>query len=230
MADFVLVHGGMHGGWCFAPLEQELRKLGHATFAPDLPIGDVGKTTKDYADALVTWMRDRVGERPWLVGHSLGGFVVPRAALKRTVGGLIYLCAGLPPRTEAEHKDNLEAFGQSDPPQYIWDDQERINMGLQDAVQRFYHDCTSDQQLWAWGHLRPQWFGAFRDFVAIERYPDVPTHAILTTEDAMLNPHRYTDLFQRRLGITPVLLPGSHSPFLSRPAELARVLDGFVKR
>ena len=31
---------------------------------------------------------------------------------------------------------------------------------------------------------------------------------------------------RERLGVDPVLLPGSHSPFLSRPADLAQVLNG----
>jgi pimeloyl-ACP methyl ester carboxylesterase len=40
MATFVLVHGGFHGGWCWAPLVERLEALGHDTVAPDMPIDD----------------------------------------------------------------------------------------------------------------------------------------------------------------------------------------------
>jgi len=222
--EFVLVHGGLHGSWCFELLERELRGMGHWTLAVDMPIDEPGKSVEDYADVVSTAMAGQVSEAAWVVGHSLGGFVIPRVALEREVGGLLYLCAGLPPRTEAEHRANVEAFSSSDPPQYSWDEQERMTMSPETAARSFYSDCTPDLQAWAAAKLRPQWAGAFRDFEPIARWPDVPVRAILTTEDAMLDCARYRALFQDRIGVTPAELPGSHSPFLSQPAALARLM------
>jgi pimeloyl-ACP methyl ester carboxylesterase len=224
MAEFVLVHGGLHGGWCFELLERELRGMGHRTLALDMPIDEPGKSVEDYADAVLAGMAGKVGDAAWVLGHSLGGFVIPRVALKRRVGGLLYLCAGLPARNEAEHHANVEAFRSADPPLYRWDEQERMTMSPETAVQRFYSDCTPELQAWAAAKLRPQWAGTFRDFVPIAGWPDVPVRAILTTEDAMLDCARYRALFQRRIGVTPAELPGGHSPFLSRPAALARLI------
>ena len=36
MTDFVLVHGGWHGGWCWRPTAEILRAAGHRVFAPSL--------------------------------------------------------------------------------------------------------------------------------------------------------------------------------------------------
>ena len=37
MAGFLLIHGAMHGGWCFDAVAEILRGKGHAVVAPDLP-------------------------------------------------------------------------------------------------------------------------------------------------------------------------------------------------
>lgn len=36
MATFVLVHGAMHGGWCWRPVRRILEGLGHEAYAPTL--------------------------------------------------------------------------------------------------------------------------------------------------------------------------------------------------
>ena len=38
MAEIMLVHGAMHGAWCWDLLRPELERLGHRTHAIDLPI------------------------------------------------------------------------------------------------------------------------------------------------------------------------------------------------
>ncbi len=84
---FVLVHGGGHGGWCWQRLARELRRRGHEVWTPTLTgFGerhhlDVGAVTfetfvTDVASVLhFEDLRDVV-----LVGHSMGGVIVPRVA------------------------------------------------------------------------------------------------------------------------------------------------------
>ena len=38
MADFVLVHGAWHGGWCWLRVADRLRSGGHKVFAPTLTV------------------------------------------------------------------------------------------------------------------------------------------------------------------------------------------------
>ena len=53
MALFALVHGSMHGAFCWRDLVPELERLGHRAVAPDLPWDDVGAGLSEYAAARV---------------------------------------------------------------------------------------------------------------------------------------------------------------------------------
>ena len=83
MATYVLVHGGGHGGWCYAKVKRILEAAGHEVFAPSLsglaeharvlsPAIDLEFHIDDVVELLRYWdLRDVV-----LVGHSYGGMVI----------------------------------------------------------------------------------------------------------------------------------------------------------
>lgn len=105
MANFVLVHGGGHGGWCFAPLARVLRDKGHEVHTPTLTgLGDRAHLFRADVDldchvtdivALLHYedLRDAI-----LVGHSYGGMVITGAADRapERVGHRVYLDAKAP--------------------------------------------------------------------------------------------------------------------------------------
>ena len=105
MATFVLVHGGGHGGWCYAKVKGRLEAAGHEVFAPSLT-GlaershllsadiDLDVHIVDVVSLLHHWdLRDVV-----LVGHSYGGMVITGVADRAAgrVGKLVYLDAANP--------------------------------------------------------------------------------------------------------------------------------------
>ena len=83
LATFVLVHGGGHGGWCYAKVKRLLEADGHEVFAPSL----TGLAERSHL--LSPEVEPRHAHRPtscqllhyWdlhdvvLVGHSYGGMV-----------------------------------------------------------------------------------------------------------------------------------------------------------
>jgi pimeloyl-ACP methyl ester carboxylesterase len=105
MATFVLVHGGGHGGWCYAKVKRLLEDAGHEVFAPSLSglaehahlmSPDIGLDThiEDVSSLLRFWdLHDVV-----LVGHSYGGMVITGAADRANarIGTLVYLDAANP--------------------------------------------------------------------------------------------------------------------------------------
>jgi pimeloyl-ACP methyl ester carboxylesterase len=91
------------------------------------------------------------------------------------------------------------------------------------AAVTFYGDCDPADVDWAVSQLRPQGRAPATPLVA--PWPDVPSSLILGTEDRARNPEYLRRVTAPRLGVTPIELPGDHSPFLSRPGELAAVLD-----
>lgn len=109
MATFVLVHGGGHGGWCYAKVKRRLERAGHEVFAPSLtglaerahllsPAVDLRLHVDDVVRLLHYWdLRDVV-----LVGHSYGGMVITGVAdrVPDRIRRLIYVDALLPENGE----------------------------------------------------------------------------------------------------------------------------------
>ena len=226
MVDVVLVHGGLAGAWCWSMFEPELQLLGHRTHTLDLPIGDPEATLDDYA-AVVAEVASRF-DHPWLVGHSMGGLVIPRSASMAAVGGLVFLCAGFPPRTIDEDRENYEARNPGNEANFVPDGEGRIMLTFEGAAHDFFNDCSEDVQRWAYSHFRPQAVAAFSDYAPIDRYPDVPMHAVVTSDDNIVLRSKHLALIRNRIGVEPVELPGGHCPFISRPGPLAETVDEMV--
>jgi pimeloyl-ACP methyl ester carboxylesterase len=228
MADFVLVHGGLHGASCWDLQRVELEKLGHRTFAMDLPIDRPGKYMDDYADAAVAAVAGKAADDAYLVGHSMGGMVIPRMLKAMPRARLIFLCAGFAHTSEQEQLESLGATTRDFFGWLITDDQARVGMNKDNAITAFYGDLTPELADKAYAGLRPQWAEAFGAVPPIEPYSDSVAGVICTTDDRIIDPARHRQMSQARFGITPIEMPGSHSPFLSRPAELAAILDKVV--
>jgi pimeloyl-ACP methyl ester carboxylesterase len=103
--DFVLVHGGWHGAWCWGRVVPRLTVEGHRVFAPTLTgladrrhllRGDVDLSTHiaDVAN-LIEWesLSDVV-----LVGHSYGGLVISGVAerMEGAIESLVFVDALIP--------------------------------------------------------------------------------------------------------------------------------------
>jgi pimeloyl-ACP methyl ester carboxylesterase len=97
MATFVLVHGAMHGGWCWRRVLPLLRAAGHEAYAPTLTgLGERAHLAHPEID-LDPHVRDVLGvleyedlDRVVLVGHSYGATVVTGVA-DRLPGGIAHV-------------------------------------------------------------------------------------------------------------------------------------------
>src|ERR1051326_4652928 len=101
MTTFVLVHGMSHGGWAWRLLAARLERDGHRVIAVDLPghgrraheraRATVGRYAAAVADAMMlNGAHDAV-----VVGHSMGGIVIPKVAelVPARVRHLVFLAA-----------------------------------------------------------------------------------------------------------------------------------------
>ena len=224
MSDFVLIHGGLHGAACWDLLRPELEARGHRTFAMDLPIDQPGKLMDDYAEAALAAIEGKVADDAFLVGHSMGGMVIPRMVAKRPKARLIFLCAGFAHTTEEERLEGVAAVTGDFFGWLIPDDQGRVTMSRENAVPAFYQDVAPEIADRAVAGLRLQWAEAFANVGPVAPYADRVTQVIYTTEDRIIDPERHRRMSEARFGITPIPLPGGHSPFLSHPALLADTL------
>jgi hypothetical protein len=95
------------------------------------------------------------------------------------------------------------------------------------ANKLFYHDCSAEDQDWAWANLTPQPIAPAQEVFHLPRFwsAPIPRDYIVTTDDYS-HPISHDNLFMQRLGLTTAFsIASSHSPFVSKPAETAKVLD-----
>jgi pimeloyl-ACP methyl ester carboxylesterase len=88
-----------------------------------------------------------------------------------------------------------------------------------------FGDCTEADARWAFERLRPQSTGPYRVPCPLDALPSVPSRYVVCADDRIVGPHRSRRVAAERLGVEAVELPGSHSPYLSRPPALADLLD-----
>lgn len=89
----------------------------------------------------------------------------------------------------------------------------------------FYHDCDENLVDWAAERLVPQPLAPVIEPISIPRFwaANLPRSYILCLKDRAW-PLRVGRLQARRMGVEPLAIDSSHSPFLSQPAELAQLL------
>lgn len=226
---FVLVHGGFHGAWCWERLGPELEKRGHATLAVDLP----GHGKRVDEDATLARYRDAVVEviEPGdvLVGHSMGGFVTSLAAdaTADLVRHVVYLAAGLP--VEGQPMRNSGAGGLLDASAMfeLTDDRRRMRFrSAEAATEFFFHDCSPEVAQWACGMLTPQPLSVFAEPISVPRFweAELPRSLILCRQDHAAGGETAIQETVDRLGVDPLWIDTSHSPFLSQPARCAELI------
>jgi pimeloyl-ACP methyl ester carboxylesterase len=239
---FILIHGGFHGAWCWDRVVPELEKLGHEAVALDLP-GHGERAAERPANfrGRIQPILDALQAGDVLVGHSGGGYDIAVAAhyAPDKVGHMIFLAAGLP----VEGKSVVEATGGATEADAsggrratkLMDDSTgmlRFIRPLPDGTMEwtsleggrefFYHDCDDATVAWAFSKLSPgisPFPGEKLHLPAL--WQAQPPRSYIRCEQDRAKPHSMSDDVLRRLGVEPLTIDSSHSPFLSRPAELA---------
>jgi pimeloyl-ACP methyl ester carboxylesterase len=225
--DIVLIHGSFHGAWCWERLRPQLEQRGHRVIAVDLPIAAPGKGATEYAQTVVDSLGD--ADEPVVVAHSMGGLVAPLVAAQREVRSLIFLAAFMP-------KVGMSAQAQRgeepiDPPVLPstaqWSDfgDNVWGVGPDTATELFYSDLPAETAQWAVSQLRPQCYDVIHEVTPLQAWPDIRSGVIVCEDDRAINPDWVRAAARDRLGVEAVRIPGSHSPFLSRPAELAALIE-----
>jgi pimeloyl-ACP methyl ester carboxylesterase len=233
MTTFVLVHGAFHGGWCFDLLRAELEAHGHRAIAPDLPIEDPAAGCARYAEAVLAAMTGVNGDAI-IVGHSLGGLTIPLIAAERPVRRLVFLCAFIPwPQHSFSDKARTEPGIFPQTPAETWPVTNKdgsMSWPPERAIPALYADCRPDVATWAASRLRRQWTTPHTETCPLTTWPDVPSSYILARRDPAVGADWARHAATTRLHTIPDELDGGHSPFLSRPTELAALLSQIAGR
>lgn len=231
MANFLLIHGAWHGAWCWHRVIPELEALGHRVVAIDLPGHGVDKTptaevTLDaYAERVGAALGDLDGPAV-LVGHSMGGVVITAAAERypERVASLVYLTAIALRDGEAMTDNPVKASPREFMAGFMpTPDGVATRFDPERMREAFYADCSAADVALARLCLVPQATLVMRTPIraTAERWGAIPRSYITCSEDRALTLEGQRGMLER-VGFDRVVeMQCGHSPFFSRPAELA---------
>jgi len=236
MSDILLVHGSCHGAWCWRDLLPELRALGHAPRAIDLPghgddLTPVSEVTLDsYADAVLAASTPQTV----VVGHSMGGFAISAAAQKNpaAMARLIYLCAYVPAAGMTLADMRKQAPSQPLMPAVrMADDGKSFTLDPTMTEALFYNDCPPGAAEFAIPRLCAQAIAPTT--VALpdtRRAESLPRSYIRCMDDRTIPPAYQVTMTQDWPDKDVYEMATGHSPFLTDPARLARIIKTILSR
>jgi pimeloyl-ACP methyl ester carboxylesterase len=235
MTTIVLVHGLMHGAWCWEKVVPLLRSKGHKVVAFDLPArGDDARAHEDvtlehYVQAAADVVRAQA-EPVVLVGHSAAGTILSELAerMPEHVARLVYVAAMLLPSGESIFSGFIEKT------------QIALGLAIEGAsavktddglIRRSFYNTSSDEDSAnAIERLCAEPLRPLREPVRVtpERYGRVKRAFIQTRFDNAV-PLAVQAAMCAALPCNPVIVMDTdHSPFYSAPVELAAYIDALV--
>ncbi|WP_328653705.1 alpha/beta hydrolase [Micromonospora sp. NBC_00330] len=215
----LLVHGAWHRPAVWDRLRAELDVLGYQTRAVDLPTSgpDARGGMQDDAAAVRKEIA-AIGGPVVVVAHSYGGIPVSEAATGLSeVEHLVYLTA-----YQLDRGESMFSFhGVPDPVET-----DVLIPITGDPRTAFYGDLSDADAEAAIGQLVDQRLRACVDRVNEPAWRSIPSTYIVCTNDQAIPVPLQEKMAARASSARRI--ESSHSPFLSRPVELAALLDEIV--
>jgi pimeloyl-ACP methyl ester carboxylesterase len=233
---FVFVPGSFHGAWCWYKMQPLLSKDGNTCEAIDLPahgsdVTPVEEVTLDSYVNTVCRVLERYEQPVVLIGHSRAGIVISQVAEKvpEKIEQLVYLCAFLIPNGEPMVATAMTDTNSVLVANLILNDAEGWHIPKSEAVREaFYHDCPEEESI-SWEGLltrEPNAPVATPLQLSDDRFGKVKKVYIHTTQDKAISPTVQETMVERTRMDKTFTLDAGHSPFFSKPEELAGILIG----
>jgi pimeloyl-ACP methyl ester carboxylesterase len=238
MANFVLVHGAWHGGWCYRDTAAALRKAGHRVLTPThTGVGQRAHLSGENV-TLETHIRDVLGcieaeelDDVILVGHSYGGMVITGVAdrIAPKIRSLVYLDAFVP-----EHGDSLMALlPKALPPevsaQFIGGFHAAAldkHCGLMQPIPAEMFNVVADKRDWVNRRCVPQALATYEMPLLLAGGGSAVKQRVYILADGWdPSPFRYfAKLYDGKPGWQVVKFPCGHDVMVDMPNELAEKL------
>ncbi|MCW2546666.1 MAG: putative hydrolase [Mycobacterium sp.] len=220
MSAVVLVHGAWHGAWCWDGVVKALSERGVPAIALELPL-----TGFEDDVALTRAAIESAGDHVVVCGHSYGGAVISEAAADLPgVKRLVFIAALM-----LDSGEDMATLMLGEPSlllQALVVTDEGITVDPGKIHQVFYGDGTAEAARAIAPLLRPMPLTAGAATVGGEpAWKQVASTFVVCTNDQATPPSRQRILAERATDV--VEWPTDHSPFLSRPAQVAELLASY---
>jgi len=217
--NIVLVHGGFVDGSGWEGVYKALKKDGYT-------VAVVQNPTISFGDDVALTKRTIANQNGpvILVGHSYGGAVITEAGNDPKVAGLVYVAAFAPDKGESV--SSLIANPPPGapvppilPPQdgYLFLDRAKFPASFAGDVEPDAAAFMADSQV-PWG------VEALKGTISEPAWKTKPSWYLLTTEDKMIPPDAQRSM-SKRAGSTVVEVKGSHAVYVSRPQDVAALIE-----
>lgn len=220
MADVVLVHGALHGPWCWDGVALELQALDIRVHAPELPFTSFADDVSEARRCI-----EQAGTGVIVCGHSYGGMVVSDAARGLTqVNRLMYLAALM-----TEVGESMAELVHSHPTGFHLNYEAvdgRLEFDLEQLRAFFYADSDPARVAAVAPLLRPM---VPSNWVLTEEpaWKKIPSTYVVSANDHCIHPTLQRKMAERADEVLE--WPTDHSPFLTRPREIAALLAGYAE-
>lgn len=225
MSLFCLVHGSGQGPSGWGLLVPELEKRGHQTICVDLPIDEPEAGAERYAQIIAGTLSHQHSPAV-VVAHSASGLFLPLVPDYYNVAHMVFLAAAIPEPGQSL-RQRFQADRRMFNPEWVGKDPT-----IDPAVARafLFHDCGAAIADWALTTVRLMYArAALEQPCPLHSWPHVPSTYILPSDDRTISPGWWRKEAERLLGFPPLEIPGGHCPHVSRPEELASILDGIIR-
>ncbi len=225
MATYVLIHGAASDSWYWHRVAHLLEERGHSVVAPDLPCDNDSAGFPEYACAVAHALTEWSGVT--LVAQSMGAFTVPLVCDLVPVD-LIVLVAPMIP-LPGEHPSEWWVTSGQEASRRALDLREGRDPDAPfDVRTTFFHDVPEPVVAEAFARGERYQSGTpFEQPWPVDEWPAVPTRVVAGRDDRLFPLDLMRRLSRDRLGIAPDVIDSGHLPALSRPHELADLVESY---
>jgi pimeloyl-ACP methyl ester carboxylesterase len=218
----VLVHGAWHGSWCWDGVVAELDRHRVPVKAVELPF-----TGFDDDVSVARRAMEETGRATVVVGHSYGGAVISQAASGLpNVCHLVYVGAFVPDIGD-DDAALLATHGSTLFDGLVVTD-DGVAVDPDAARDLFYGDSDDATARGLVARLRPMTLADAAGPRADPAWKSVPSTYVLCTNDGVFPPEAQRVVAARVDEV--VEWPTDHSPFITRPKELAELVVSVLHR
>jgi pimeloyl-ACP methyl ester carboxylesterase len=216
--NVVLVHGAFADGSGWRGVYDRLVSRGYSVTIVQNPLTSLADDVSATVRAL-----DRQDGPAILVGHSWGGTVITEAGVHPKVAGLVYVSA-LSPDAGETTAQQYEGF--TTPPEFVID-AHGDGFGFVKPEQfkaGFAADASDADAAFLRDSQVPIALSAFGTRLENAAWRTKPSWAVIATQDKAFD-QKMLHAMAKRIGATVIEVPASHAVFMTRPQEVADVID-----
>ncbi len=214
----VLVHGAFADGSAWNKVIPLLQEKG-------LTVVSVQNPLTSLADDVATTRRmlDNQTGPVVLVGHSWGGVVITEAGKHERVKALVYVAAFAPSEGQSVADVSKDYPTPSGFAHILADKEGFLTLSLEGVSKHLAPDVPADQTRLMAATQTPTRGKNFEEKVTTAAWKTRPSWYVVSEQDRMLQPALQKAMAEK-ISAHVVSLPAGHTPQISQPAEIAKVI------